>query len=141
MVKFAMSFSLMQKVAKHIIGFLMALVILFASLQVSVSKMTCYIANDTFYSLGEFEDCKPKSDCELSNKCCDFDKITFDYNVSSTVNFQDINLSKMALLVVNELPLAIKTPVIQPTFLTFFHKMPLPLSGYDLLKVIQVFRL
>ena len=57
----------MQKVAKHITGFLMALVILFASLQVSVSKMTCYIANDTFYSLGEFEDCKPKSDCELSN--------------------------------------------------------------------------
>ena len=119
----------------------MALVILFASLQVSVSKMTCYIANDTFYSLGEFEDCKSKSDCELSNKCCDFDKITFDYNVNSTVNFQDISVSKITLLVVNELPQAVKTPAIQPTFLTFFHKLPPPLSGYDLLKVIQVFRL
>ena len=105
----------MKKVAKHITGFLMALVILFASLQVSVSKMTCYIANDTFYSLGEFEDCKSKSDCELSNKCCDFDKITFDYNVNSTVNFQDISVSKITLLVVNELPPVSYTHLTLPT--------------------------
>ena len=141
MFKFAGSFSLMQKAAKHITGFLMALVILFASLQVSVSKMTCYIANDTFYSLGEFEDCTPPNKGDLSKKCCDFDKITFNYNVNTTVHFQDINLSKMALLVVNELPQAIKLPVLKLTFFNFFHNLLPPLSGYDLLKVIQVFRL
>ncbi len=141
MLKFVVSFSLMQKVAKHIIGFLMALVILTASLQVSISKMTCYVANDTFYSLSKFEDCKPKSNCELSNKCCDFDKIIFDYNVNSTVNAYDIKLSKIASLIFEELPQVVKIPVLNKPFLNYFHHLPPPLSGYDLLKVIQVFRL
>lgn len=131
----------MKKTIKHIIGFLMALLVLFASLQVSVSKMTCYVANDTFYSLSEFEDCTPSNKEDLSKKCCDFDKVTFNYHVNSTVNSYDINISKIALLVVDELPQVIKAPVLKHSFLNFFHNLPPPLSGFDLLKVIQVFRL
>ena len=141
MVKFALSFSLMQKVAKHITGFLMALVILTASLQVSISKMTCYVAGETQYSVNEFEECSPKSTNGINKKCCDFDKITFDYNVNSTVNTYDIKLDKIATLIFEELPQMVKISILNKPFLNYFHNLPPPLSGIDLLKSIQVFRL
>jgi hypothetical protein len=119
----------------------MALVILVASMQVSISKMTCYVANDTFYSLGEFEDCTPINKGDLSKKCCDFDKITFDYNVNSTVFAYDINLTKIVGLSLGELVQIIKTPVLNSSFLHFFHNLPPPQSGTERLINFQVFRL
>lgn len=131
----------MLKTVKHITGVVMALVIFVASLQVSISKMTCYVANDTFYSLGEFEDCAPPNKSDLSKKCCDFDKITFDYHVHSTVQAYDINLSKTLEVELSETPLSLSSPTELSTFLYFFHHLPPPLSGLDRLINFQVFRI
>lgn len=132
----------MSKLLKHIASYLMVAVILTATLQVSVTKMTCLMSGKVVFSVTDIEDCAPtKKGCGIADKCCDFHKITFDYNTNSTLNSVDFNFVKAADVLVTNLPkYSIEEVTLQPHF-NYFHNLPPPLSGMALLKTIQVYRL
>ncbi|MCB9361212.1 MAG: hypothetical protein H6587_12305 [Flavobacteriales bacterium] len=131
----------MKLFLKHITSYLMIAVVLVATLQWSVTKMTCLMTGKVVYSIEDIDDCKPvKEGCNVDDVCCDFHKITFNHNietVSSVANFSFINLD----LITVEIPQLIELIKFKETTLNFFHNLPPPLSGIALLKTIQVFRL
>lgn len=91
-------------------------------------------------SLSSFDDCNKASKDEnaISQKCCDFHDITLDFNYDSNT------LTKVKLFNNNILALEISTVLLKTVFRTsdfnFYTNLPPP-SGYELLKIVQVFRL
>lgn len=120
----------------------MVVVILITTLQVSLTKMTCLMSGKVVYSVSDMNDCNPEEKgCNVADKCCDFHKITFNYNTHSTLNVFDVTGLKLTAIVVSFLPKQFFTKVKTTPLLTFFHNLPPPLSGMDLLKTIEVYRL
>jgi hypothetical protein len=131
----------MKLIFKHITSYLMIAVVLVATLQLSVTKMTCLMTGKIVYSIEDIDDCKPvKEGCNVDDVCCDFHKITFNHNiqtVSTATNFSFLNLD----IVTIEIPQLLTFIKFKESPLNFFHNLPPPLSGIALLKTIQVFRL
>lgn len=132
----------MKKRILHITSLLMVVVILTATLQVSLTKMTCLMSGKVVYSLTDAENCAPiQAGDNVGKKCCDFHKITFDYNTLSTISDFDCHLLKITTFMEVYLPKQFFAKLKSTPLLTFFHNLPPPLSGMDLLKTIEVYRL
>ncbi len=132
----------MKKLFTHIVSYLMVLVILVATLQLSVTKMTCLMSGKIVYSLEKMDDCAPvKKGCTVEERCCDFHIITFDYHTISILSSFDFEIIKTVVTWIYIAPIVLDEPVIQTSF-HYFHNLPPPLlSGLQLLKFIQVYRL
>lgn len=133
----------MRNLIRHIFSYLMVLVILTATLQVSVTKMTCLMSGKIAYSLEKAEDCAPiKKGNNVGRKCCDFHKVTLNYQTISTIDSYHIDYTKLIANCIFIVPRILEQVKVNPS-LNFFHNLPPPklLGGIDLLKVIQVFRL
>lgn len=118
----------------------MALILLVSSLQFSVYKMECLMSGKTQISLSDFEDCNQNpDDCSISEKCCAFSSLTFDFDFDSNIEAESQNP-------VN--PIAVAPQPIFSSFervfpkneCNFYTNLPPP-SGFELLKVVQVFRI
>ena len=135
-----LKFGMMKIILKHITSYLMIAVVLVATLQLSVTKMTCLMTGKIVYSIEDIEDCKPvKKGCNVDDVCCDFHKVTFDHSIEtipSIAVFSFINFDLVAV----EIP-QIGLIKLKESALNFFHNLPPPLGGIELLKTIQVFRL
>jgi len=129
----------MRKLLSHITSYLLILLLLVSTLQLSIYKMECLISGTTKVSLSDFEDCNTKSqnDCSIKETCCCFHQmdLNFDFDTNfSNNNFVHIPFITTALKIVI-------TEVITTNFdYNLFTNLPPP-SGYDLLKIVQVFRL
>jgi hypothetical protein len=136
-----LKFGMMKIILKHITSYLMIAVVLVATLQLSVTKMTCLMTGKIVYSIEDIEDCKPvKKGCNVDDVCCDFHKITFDHNIETLSSKADFSFTNLDLVSV-EIPQLISLIKFKEASLNFFHNLPPPLSGIALLKTIQVFRL
>lgn len=131
----------MLKILKHITAYFMVLLILTASVNVSITKMTCLLSGKVKYSLEKMEDCAPvKGNNTISKKCCDFDKVTLDYNYNTLIKITSFDaLSFFVVFTKNLTTDFIK--IISSDLVNFYSNSSPPLGGYDLLKLIQVFRL
>ena len=119
----------------------MALILLVSTLQFSIYKMDCLMSGNTQVSLVDFEDCNENKNngCSLSQKCCDFKDITFNFDYDSNIHFESIKLINSVFLL-NEIFIDLSKPVFAKTDFVFYTNLSPP-SGYELLKVVQVFRL
>ena len=117
------------------------LLILIASINVSITKMTCLLSGKVKYSLEKMENCMPTEGCEsIQEKCCDFNKITLDYDYNSIINVSSFDLSSFVFVVFKAVITEVE--LFNPLSLVcFYTNSSPPLGGYDLLKFIQVFRL
>lgn len=131
----------MQNIIKHITSYFLVLLILAVSMNINVNKMTCLLSGKIKYSLEKIEDCSPVKDGNtVSRKCCDFDSISFDYDVETVVKANSFNISQVFTAIVCFATLNIDC--CENSFLVnFYSNSSPPISGYDLLKLIQVFRL
>ena len=131
----------MLKILKHITAYFMVLLILTASVNVSITKMTCLLSGKVKYSLEKMESCMPTEGCEsIQEKCCDFDKVTLDYNYNTLIKITSFDaLSFFVVFTKNLTTDFIK--IISSDLVNFYSNSSPPLGGYDLLKLIQVFRL
>lgn len=126
---------------KHITAYFLVLLILTASVNVSINKMTCLMNGKIKYSLEKIEDCAPTTGCNnISKNCCDFDKITLNYSYNSIVKLNTYEYLNSFVTIVNLPQIDID---FSNTFslVNFYANSSPPLSGFDLLKLIQVFRL
>ncbi len=129
----------MKRILQNITSFLMVLILLVSSLQLSIYKMECLISGATKISLSDFEDCEnePSENCSISETCCCFHQmdLNFDFSTSfSASSFIHIPIIISAIKIVF-------TKATTSTFdYSFFTNLPPP-GGYDLLKIVQVFRL
>lgn len=143
MLNFVLFSYMMRNLIRHIFSYLMILVILTATLQVSVTKMTCLMSGKIAYSIEKAEDCAPiKKGNNVGRKCCDFHKVTLNYQTISTIDSFHLDVSKHFLNCIFITPTILEQIKVNP-ILSFFHNLPPPklLGGIDLLKLIQVFRL
>lgn len=88
-------------------------------------------------SLSDFEDCesKPQDNCSISEKCCCFQQINLDFDYQtqlSSKNFIQIPTIKIFKAI------QVLSFNIRNTDFNLFTNLPPP-SGYELLKVVQVF--
>ena len=91
-------------------------------------------------SLADFEDCNgsKKDSHSFSQKCCAFNQITFDFDYDTEVLLKKvITFNPLSALIKISTSLLKSVPTVN---FNFYTNLPPP-SGYDLLKVVQVFRL
>ncbi|MBL4594375.1 MAG: hypothetical protein JKX68_11260 [Flavobacteriales bacterium] len=103
--------------------------------------MECLTSGNTTISLSEFKDCNKtkKEENPISQKCCDFNNITLDFDYNSKINSEKIKIFNTPLLVLDISNILLKRVFTSSNF-NFYTNLPPP-SGYELLKVVQVFRL
>lgn len=131
----------MKTFFKHITAYFLILLVLVSSANVSLNKMKCLLSGRVVYSLEEIEDCSPiKGENSIHQKCCDFYSATLDFKYQTVVKqiSFDVNLVDLPFIVsfISEL----EKPLII-SLVNFYSNSSPPLSGYSLLKFIQVFRL
>ncbi len=118
----------------------MILILLVSTLQLSLYKMECLLSGNTTISLSEFDDCnkKPSNDCSISEKCCCFHEMSFDFDFETNLKVKSLNVFSAPIIIetINSIRQIAKKNA--PTFL--YADLPPP-SGLELLKVVQVFRL
>lgn len=131
----------MKQVVNKIFSLLLVVIVLSATMQFSITKMTCLMTGKIVFSISDIEDCKPvKKGCNVDDVCCDFHKITFNHSIES---FSSTFISYISpILFVTS---SFREPKIVECFqcqIDVFNNLPPPLlSGIELLKAIQVFRL
>ncbi|MGE0562478.1 MAG: hypothetical protein AB7O47_11710 [Flavobacteriales bacterium] len=131
----------MLKVLKYITAYFLVLLILIASVNISVTKMTCLLSGKVKYSLEKIEDCSSaKGENTISNKCCDFDKITLDYDYDTLVKVTSFESLSFLAIFTKTISIGFGR-IILPNLIDFYSNSSPPIGGYDLLKRIQVFRL
>lgn len=119
----------------------MVLLILTASVNVSVNKMTCLLSGKVKYSLEKMEDCSPvKGDNTISNKCCDFNKIILDYDYDTLVKVTSFESISFLAIITKAITFGFDK-ILTSSLVDFYSNSSPPIGGYDLLKLIQVFRL
>ena len=125
---------------KYCFSFFMILILLVSTLQISLYKMECLMSGNTQISLSSFEDCKKTTQNEnsVSTKCCDFHDITLDFDYDTN------SVKEIKTFITSAYTLELKTVLLKTVFRTsdfnFYTNLPPP-SGYELLKIVQVFRL
>ena len=126
---------------KHISSYILVIVVLVATLQLSVTKMTCLMTGKIVYSVEDINDCKPvKKGCNVDDVCCDFHKITLDHSIQTFTSIEDFSFLNIDLAMF-DMPQFVTEVNLNKACLYFFHDLPPPLSGISLLKTLQVFRL
>lgn len=130
----------MKNILKHIVSFSMILILLVSTLQFSLYKMECILSGNIVVSLKEFEDCnkKPANDCSISEKCCCFHEMNFDFDFESNLSLKSFKIFNQALIT-GKIS-TVSKEFIKTTTEFFYTNLPPP-SGIELLKVVQVFRL
>ena len=130
----------MKNLFKYTVSFAMILILLVSTLQFSVYKMECLLSGNTQISLSDFNDCnEQKSDCSISDKCCAFNSFTFDFDFDSNANNQNVKVltSSFTQTVATT---STNNRILPKSDFNFYTNLPPP-SGYELLKIVQVFRI
>jgi hypothetical protein len=98
------------------------------------------MSGNTQFSLSDFDDCNQKKTTKsVSQKCCEFGSLTFDFDYetdNNSPNFK-ITTSDLGINLFSINPTQKTIP--QPNF-NFYTNLSPP-SGFELLKVVQVFRI
>jgi len=99
------------------------------------------MTGNTNVSFSEFEDCsiKTTNDCSISTKCCSFHEMSFDLDYETISSFISFKIFQPSLITKCISSILLK-PVYTKADFNFFTNLPPP-SGFDLLKIVQVFRL
>ncbi len=99
------------------------------------------MSGNTLINLSDFSDCNDsKKDANgISQKCCDFHEVTFDFDYDTEIDLKEISVFNPLSLVLELNPILYQSNF-QPLDFNFYTNLPPP-SGYELLKVVQVFRL
>ena len=129
----------MKNVLRNITSFLLVFILLISTLQLSIYKMECLISGTTKVSLSDFEDCESKSDdnCSIAETCCCFHQMSLDFDFNTNISSNSFTHIPTITSAIN----IIFTEVITLNIdYNLFTNLPPP-SGYDLLKIVQVFRL
>ncbi len=144
----------MKTLVKYIFSFSMILVLLVSTMQISLYKMECLMSGDIQISLSKFDDCEKivknntaaikkccdadKTCCDLNKKCCDSNNIIldFDYESSNINEFKTL----LPLLFALNLNSSISNKLAKVTDYHFYTNLPPP-GGYELLKLVQIFRI
>jgi len=130
----------MKKRFKYTFCFSMTLILLVSTLQFSLYKMDCLMSGNTQISLSDFENCnKRTAGNSVSQKCCEFGSLTFDFDYETDTNSKAFKITTSAATHYS-LSSVTKSKFIPPTAFNFYTNLPPP-SGYELLKVVQVFRI
>lgn len=118
----------------------MVLILLVSTLQFSIYKMECLMSGNTQLSLSDFDDCNQNTtnNC-ISAKCCDFDVLVFDFEYLTNINNQNFSFIFLAIAENFISTTFLSNTVLEPDY-NFYTNLPPP-SGYELLKVVQVFRI
>jgi hypothetical protein len=140
--KFLVSLNLimMKKRFKYTFSFSMILILLVSTLQFSLYKMDCLMSGNSQISLSDFEDCNKRTTSNsVSQKCCEFAHLTLDFDYETALNSKTFKITPSAFI--DESFSAItKCKFIPSNDFIFYTNLPPP-SGYELLKVVQVFRI
>ena len=101
--------------------------------------MECLMTGASQISLTDFEDCNktPSDDCSISEKCCCFHKMNLNFDFSTDIQNQNISIIPVTVI-----PTVLFSNMPKPLNFNanFYTNLPPP-SGFDLLKIVQVFRL
>ena len=129
----------MKKTFQNITSFLLVLILLVSTLQFSIYKMECLITGTSKISLSDFEDCNSKSenDCSFSETCCCFHQVDLNFDYQSNLSYN--NIIKVPIITTFRFPITLKKISNKVDF-NQFTNLPPP-GGFDLLKIVQVFRL
>jgi hypothetical protein len=98
------------------------------------------MSGNTSVSLSDFEDCSNTTstdNCSLSETCCCFHQMNLDFDYHSNISLK--NLTQIPTITLNTV-LVVAKPIIKNLNFNSFSNLPPP-SGFDLLKIVQVFRL
>ena len=118
----------------------MVLILLVSTLQLSLYKVECLLSGNVQIGLSDFEDCNPKkSKTAINQKCCAFGSLTFDFDYETENTSPQPNLTT-ASFYENTLNSLKSVEVMPQTEANTYTNLPPP-SGYELLKVVQVFRI
>jgi hypothetical protein len=131
----------MKTTFKYIASFSMILILLVSTLQFSLYKMECFMSGKTQVSVTDFGDCdqSERDVNSISQRCCDFNDITLDFDYDTENNFREFKVLNPLFFTLNFEESLLK-PVFNKIEFNFYTNLPPP-SGYELLKVVQVFRL
>lgn len=131
----------MKIVFKHIAAYFLVLLVMASSANVSINKMKCLLSGKVIYSLVEIEDCSPvNGENTIHQKCCDFHNVTLDFEYQTLVKRASTGIQLISIPFAGSFISGIKIPLFT-SFANFYTNSSPPLSGYTLLKFIQVFRL
>lgn len=99
------------------------------------------MSGNTQISLSDFNNCekKEKKECAITEQCCAFNEITFNFDYDSNVSVKPFNFFNSSILF-NEINTILLDFIFTKTGFNFYTNLPPP-SGYQLLKIVQVFRL
>jgi hypothetical protein len=91
-------------------------------------------------SLSEFDSCdKTTSNKMISDKCCNFNHISFDFDYDTSVDLKTFK-STITSSFAPETNFALQDPVFKTDNFNNYTNLPPP-SGIELIKRVQVFRL
>ena len=99
------------------------------------------MSGKTQISLSDFGDCdqSKKENNSISQRCCDFDNIIFDFDYDSDIQLKNFTSFDVKIIATNIHPILLPKKINKKD-VNFYTNLPPP-SGYDLLKVVQVFRI
>ena len=118
----------------------MILILLVSSLQFSIYKMDCLISGNTQISLSDFDDCNQNTtNNSIAQKCCEFGSLTFNFDFETDTNSQNFNVIPSSF-VENDINTSAAKKVIHQSDFNFYTNLPPP-SGYELIKVVQSFKI
>ncbi|MBV6483777.1 MAG: hypothetical protein KFKLKKLM_00232 [Flavobacteriales bacterium] len=131
----------MKTLFKHISAYVLILLVLGSSANISLNKMKCLLTGKVVYSLEELEDCSPQKEGDsFTQRCCDFYNATLDFEYQTVVKQITFGVDLIDLPFVASFVSELEKPLFT-SLINFYSNTSPPLSGYRLLKSIQVFRL
>lgn len=103
--------------------------------------MECLMSGNTTLSLTEFNDCNktPSKKSNISKKCCDFNDITLDFDYDSNINLKNFEANTSTAIILQN-NLILLAPVVKTFNFNNYTNLPPP-GGYELIKIVQNFRI
>ena len=98
------------------------------------------MSGNTQISLSNFDDCNTQTTSNsIAQKCCEFGSLTLDFDFETEANSEDFNIPYLGFV---RYPLNTITPnkISLQSIHNFYTNLPPP-SGYELIKVVQVYRI
>ena len=133
----------MKNLLKNITAFSMILILLVSTLQFNVYKMECIMSGNIQISFSEFNDCNKnplkKEQSSISKQCCNFHELNFDFDYNSNISAKSFGIFNSPILVEQSYTVANKL-VSTINNVNLYTNLPPP-SGYELIKLVQVFRI
>ena len=99
------------------------------------------MTGNTLISLSDFEDCNktPVNDSSISEQCCSFHEVILDFDFNTNLNVKYFKIFNPSIII-KQVSTVLTVSVFTPDNFNFNTNLPPP-SGYELLKLVQVFRL